>query len=132
MTNANIVMIEDDELTRCMMRLQMVGAGHIVTGEAATREDALSLINEVALGRIACDIITLDGNLGEPDKDCADALAIATQARAQHVSAVIIGMSSYSLTERGVPVDLDLTKSHIGQLAATVNELVLPNLSRAA
>jgi len=63
MEKANVVIIEDNGQMRNLVKRCLETHGHLITGEAATLHDGLTLLDSIANGDLDADAILLDGNL---------------------------------------------------------------------
>lgn len=121
MDGARVAIIEDDEVFRNMTKRNLEATGHQVVAEASTRQEALSLVEQMAAGEVEADVILLDGNLTETDT-YEDARVIAEQLKNAGVTSVVLGFSLGSLLEHDIEVSADVGKRW-GRVAAAIEAI---------
>lgn len=125
MKNANVLVIEDDAFKQELIERFLDHAGHVVTRKAVTRGEALEAVDDIAAGDLPCDVVILDGNLGNGKPlDVDDARAVFSGIREYELGVKVIGYSGGDpLSERGLSVDVDVRKEDTSQLAGVIDGL---------
>lgn len=123
MEKAKVVIVEDRSSIREPMRALLAFAGHSVSHEVESLEDALSAIDAIAGGDMPCDVMVLDGNLRPNQRDNSDASQIIDAIRQRDLAIKIVGFSGTSMARSGIDVDFDVLKPNFSTLVATINEL---------
>lgn len=127
MKNANIVLIEDLPLVRKVVRQSLASSCHTITREAPTLGEALSAIDEISAGKLVCDVVILDAELGWHPEDEKfyypgyDAQMVVSRLSEHNLFPKLIGFSASSMEETfGISVDADLMK-HVDGLETTID-----------
>jgi CheY-like chemotaxis protein len=110
MEHANIVIIEDNEPVRQTTERYIRYLGHNVTAAVATLETALSTVNAIEAGTVACDAVILDANLSPASQEGDDGAIVAARLRQLEIPVKIIGFSARSMEDYGIRVDYDTCK----------------------
>jgi CheY-like chemotaxis protein len=121
MENAKVVLFEDNKHVIDLIHLIFNQTSHEIVAEAATRKEALDVIEHIQAGDLHADVIVLDGALDSTNPG-ADAKFITTVVREWKLAAKVIGFSTYPMDELGVEVDLDVGKNPF-LLARSINDL---------
>jgi chemotaxis response regulator CheB len=126
MKSARLAVFEDSETTRQYIDITLLGSAHQVVATAETRKAALSVVEQMQLGKLAVDVVLLDGNLDH--NDFSDAHAIYGQIQRLENQPLVLGISSNFLTDEGLPIprDYDIGKEGVGRLESILNELPEP------
>lgn len=106
-------LFEDNENMAFIAKWSIQQGGHLLVPEAvaATRHDALQVVEGIALGRITLDAVIMDGNLEDGATSGEDAQAIVARMKELGVFTPIIGFSSRSFEQDyGIEVAIDLGK----------------------
>ncbi len=88
---ARVLLVDDEDLMREMVRDFLKSAGHVVVLEAATMLQAEAALNN--LDKVGINVAILDGNLTKDDKSGDDGARIADAIRARFPSVRILGLS---------------------------------------
>lgn len=123
MDNARVCVAEDNEFERHYIRKALAGSGHEIVRENDTLDGTLQTLEDIRDGRLACDVLLLDGNLSPDSRDCADAKIVTELARAYNLGIKIVGFSTYRMSRYGVDVDVDPGKHQTDYLAAVIDTL---------
>lgn len=123
MREANVVLVEDDEFKQELVERFLDRGGHSVTHKAATLPEALGAVDAIVAGEIPCDVVILDGNLGNGSPGAAhDAEQVMGRIREYELGVKVIGFSaSMPLSERGIPVDTDVDKAEASKLPEVIS-----------
>lgn len=125
MENVKLAVFEDGDVFRQMVQKVLEKTGrHTVVAEAVTLDEALAVVDQISQG-LEVDAVLVDGNLSKAVETSLghDALKIVEAMKAKGLTAKIIGFSSLGLTMHGIPVDIDLGKSHLYDLPQVLDEL---------
>lgn len=124
---------------------------HDIVGEAQTLGEAFSQLRRIVMREVRVDVILLDGNLRSeaidpifelPNQQFSSvhsksnvikgsdytqpgghAKAIMEVIRKTNISAAVVGISAYPMSEYGIEVDYDLTKLGIPELDELLEQL---------
>jgi CheY-like chemotaxis protein len=125
MENANIVLVEDNNIAREAVRKSLAATSHSINCEATTVDEALAAVNDIACGKLACDVVILDGDLDfhsshrHPHAGYA-AKEVVNRIHALSLSLKVIGFSANSLAELGISVDIDLPEKNLDGLETAI------------
>lgn len=128
MKSADILLVEDVSFVREVVR-ERLEAPYRITREAATLDEALEAIEDVAQGNLACDVVVLDGDLVDLDESSRHPFAgyaasqVVSRIRQMELPLKVIGFSANSLTELGIPVDVDVQDKNVEDLQASLTAL---------
>lgn len=117
MEKAKVFIAEDEAQWRSQIQDILEDDGHVVVGQAATKQDALSAVSKFA--ELGVEVATLDRNLDPANingKD-GDEILAAIRAGAPHVKTIGVSDGSFP------GVDIDLGKSGVGSIGEVVNKL---------
>jgi CheY-like chemotaxis protein len=113
MKSAHIAVFEDSKQAQQLIDLALLGSEHRIVATAETRHDALKVVELMQVGKLAVDVVLLDGNLDKGISDFSDAFAIydKLQRRSDQMP-IVVGISSSLLTDEGLPIprEYDLSK----------------------
>jgi CheY-like chemotaxis protein len=127
MDNANVLIFEDYDSVRDLVRRLMDMAGHTVVGEAVTFDEAMEALEAVEAGDQECDVVILDGNLHRTNSgdNNRDAREITKYIRSHELAIKIVGFSGgLPMSEDGIDVDTELRdKTKVTQLPQLIAEL---------
>ena len=126
MDNAKVVVFEDDQFFRERAVRKVELGGHNVVATADTLPRALTVVEQMAAGKLACDVVLLDGNLDKTKDDGSDARAITDAIRkSDRLKKVkIVGISiKYLKSDYGIGADYDLGKRDLGQAGQLISDL---------
>lgn len=122
-------MVEDAYFAREAVRRKLADTSHMLVREAATLQDAVTAIDDIAGDELDCDVVLLDGDLDmrtpgarHPYPGYAASMVVS-RIREHGLGLKVVGFSANSLTELGIRVDIDLTKQNIDGLEAALAEL---------
>ncbi len=99
MERAKIAIIEDDERIRTIAKTILEREDHTVVAEAATLDQAFEVVDSVATGDLAVDVVFLDGKIRKEAALGEDAGIISRYMRDKQLSAHVIGFSMSELPE---------------------------------
>lgn len=123
MENAKILLAEDDENVRHVIRKNFADSTHEIVREEATLHGTIQAIEDIRDGRLECDVMLLDGNLSRDSRDCEDARIVVDLAHAYELGVKIVSISSMHMPDLGINVDSAPGKHQIDLLPAVVDTL---------
>jgi len=126
MKSLNILHVEDEPNHRLLVDTMLSISSLDYTLEAAeTRKEALEKLDKVAEEATRpYDVVLLDANLESQDKDGSDGRTIVMHMQRLGLTARVIGVSAERMTEYGIPVDYDLGKQRLSEVADVIEELM--------
>lgn len=121
MENAKVAIFEDIKPLRIGLRQTLESYGHSVTTEAGSLPDAISIVQDISIGRIAIDFLVLDNNLTDLKESCKDAKKIYNLLEKAQLDTVILGYSNIDLSETGILCAAQFKKGGIQSVAQYIN-----------
>ena len=121
MDNARIAIFEDIKPLRMGLRQTLESYDHSITAEAGSLSDALGIVKQIKIGRIAIDFLILDNNLTDLNESRKDAKKIYDSLEKERLYPVILGYSNHDLSEEGVLVAAQFKKGGIQSVAQYIN-----------
>ena len=127
MLGARVGLFENDQNMLFLAKWGIQQEGHVLVPEAVaeTKPKALEVIEGLALGRIAIDVLVLDGNLTEGATDGDDAIEIAARMHDLGVLLPVIGFSSRPFAHYDITVARDAGKkpAELGKVISSIATL---------
>ena len=126
MKSLNILHVEDEPNHRLLVDTMLSISSLEYTLEAAeTRQEALRKLDKVAEEAAQpYDVVLLDANLESRDKDGSDGRTVVAHMHELGLTSRIIGVSAERMAEYGIPVDYDLGKQRLSEVADVIDELM--------
>lgn len=123
MENAKILLAEDDEFVRRVVRRNFEDSTHEIVREESTLHGTIQALEDIRDGHLECDVLLLDGNLSRDSRDCADARIVVDLAHAYELGVKIVSISGMHMPDLGISVDSAPGKHHVDLLPAVVDTL---------
>lgn len=130
MHDGRVLHIEDNEDWQDIVERSLEGTPHHVVETADNMPTALEALNRVQSGELGANVVVLGGRLikGHPPLERTgmnDPRHIMEHIRDLGLSVRVIGFSALRMSDFGVEVDAELSKTDFksGDLAATIDEL---------
>lgn len=114
---AKVFVAEDNPFWQEIIEKYLTEAGHTVVAKATTRDQALSMVNQ--LKKLGVDVATIDGNLNKYESEGYDGQAVLMAIRDKAPNVKTVGMSGNNV----IGTDVDLGKDNAWNLGNVVKDL---------